>query len=263
MSPAANLRLTSLFSSSTATKILAKSPYLNTMLLDDLVVSLNLLENDEKVIDEASNEIKLLTLHQGNFESPILITHTHTPFASEHVPVFDALSYAWGSPESPIDISVRDPGEECNASLSVTRNIRLNSPSTWPLEFITNEMGVLAAAQTTSMIWTTRFIRHSTCEVLGGSDLVVHGFCFFQSNIPQSHWADPEQKSNAGNTKTSDCLASLSSEVSKAETSVQTAHTPLPFHNFLHYTMLWLGTAFRGRVLRSNELLRHKRECFK
>jgi hypothetical protein len=75
-------------------------------------------------LDEVSHEIRLLKLHQGNHEDPIKITLTNTPFTVDHAPVFEALSYTWGSPENPIDIFVGQSDSDFGRVLSITKNLR-------------------------------------------------------------------------------------------------------------------------------------------
>ncbi len=68
-------------------------------------------------------------------------------------------------------------------------------------------------------------------------------------------------KPDVRDSKTSDCLTSLSSDVASAATIVQTATTPLPSGDFLYRAIYWSRIAFRGEVPRSNGLLLHKRQC--
>jgi hypothetical protein len=72
-------------------------------------------------LDEAAHEIKLLTLHSGAFTAPIVVTLSITPFTEDNIPAFEALSYTWGSPESPVDILVNQAMDQ--GTLSVTRNL--------------------------------------------------------------------------------------------------------------------------------------------
>ncbi|KAE9375045.1 hypothetical protein N431DRAFT_335433 [Stipitochalara longipes BDJ] len=78
-------------------------------------------------IDEAADEIRLLTLHRGKRKDPIKITLNNTPFTVDHVPAFEALSYTWGSPKNRIDIFVSHSGSSFN-SLSVTENLGVALP---------------------------------------------------------------------------------------------------------------------------------------
>lgn len=58
------------------------------------------------LLDEAAYEIRILTLHPGAFTDPVTVSLTITSFTPDQVPVFEALSYAWGSPEKPENILV-------------------------------------------------------------------------------------------------------------------------------------------------------------
>jgi hypothetical protein len=68
-------------------------------------------------------------------------------------------------------------------------------------------------------------------------------------------------KSNTQDTKTSDCLVSLSADVASTGTIVEAATTPLPFGNSLHHAVRWWRTAFRWKVPQSNRLLLYERQC--
>ncbi|KAN0106815.1 Heterokaryon incompatibility protein (HET) domain containing protein [Hyaloscypha variabilis] len=75
-------------------------------------------------LDEAAQEIRLLTLHRGKFKDHIKITLTNTPFTDDNVPTFEALSYTWGSPENPVDIFIGHvSGAEPDQTLPVTKNL--------------------------------------------------------------------------------------------------------------------------------------------
>ncbi|KAK0103785.1 hypothetical protein ONS95_005787 [Cadophora gregata] len=67
-----------------------------------------------------AREIRLMTLLPGSIESDIRITLKPVTFTNESVVSFEALSYTWGSAESPVDIFI---GEFGYATLSVTRNL--------------------------------------------------------------------------------------------------------------------------------------------
>ena len=47
-------------------------------------------------LDEAKKEIRLLTLHPGSHESPIIISLKTVVLSKKKIPHFEALSYAWG-----------------------------------------------------------------------------------------------------------------------------------------------------------------------
>jgi hypothetical protein len=61
------------------------------------------------LLDEAAYEIKILTLHPGAFTDPVTVSLKITSFTPGQVLVFEALSYAWGSPENPENILVGSP----------------------------------------------------------------------------------------------------------------------------------------------------------
>lgn len=73
-----------------------------------------------KTLDETAQEIRLLTLHPGDRNSPIHISLDITPFTQDFTPTFEALSYAWGSPLNPTRVLVHDSGFK---TLSITRNL--------------------------------------------------------------------------------------------------------------------------------------------
>ena len=77
----------------------SRGPYQYTPLSDDL------------------KEIRLLTLHEGRFKADIHISIHTVPLTTDSPPIYEALSYVWGSPETPIDIQV---GVQ---TLSITRSL--------------------------------------------------------------------------------------------------------------------------------------------
>ena len=58
-------------------------------------------------LDEEASEIRLMTLLPGRFKDDISITMETVVLTKEHTPQYEALSYVWGSPENPVDISVK------------------------------------------------------------------------------------------------------------------------------------------------------------
>jgi hypothetical protein len=80
------------------------------------------------LLDKAAYEIRILTLHPGAFTDPVTVSLTITSFTPSQVPVFEALSYAWGSPEKPENILVRRSEESGYDTLSVTQNLSLALP---------------------------------------------------------------------------------------------------------------------------------------
>lgn len=57
-------------------------------------------------LNVAASEIRLLTLLPGPFEADICINIEVNALTQNHVPQFEALSYAWGSVESPVKIFI-------------------------------------------------------------------------------------------------------------------------------------------------------------
>lgn len=68
-------------------------------------------------LDDDLNEIRLLTLHGGDFTANIQISIQTTLLSPENPPIYEALSYVWGSTKNLIDIRI---GNDC---LAVTRNL--------------------------------------------------------------------------------------------------------------------------------------------
>jgi len=62
-------------------------------------------------------------------------------------------------------------------------------------------------------------------------------------------------------TKSSDCMVSLSPDGAGAGTIVEAAATPLPFGNSLHRAVRWLRAAFCEKAPQSNQLLLHEKRC--
>jgi hypothetical protein len=71
-------------------------------------------------LNEEAHEIRLLTLLPGTFSSEIRLCLDITPFTQHLVPEFEAVSYAWGSTENPVDILVGESGRQ---ALTVTQNL--------------------------------------------------------------------------------------------------------------------------------------------
>ncbi len=89
-------------------------------------------------LDEDASEIRLMTLLPGRFEDDISIAMETVVLTEEHIPHYEALSYVWGSPENPENITVkaRTPGrsrprrlEACShGTISVTQNLATALP---------------------------------------------------------------------------------------------------------------------------------------
>ena len=70
-----------------------------------------------KPLDEDLKEIRLMTLHDGDFTSDIKVSLHIVSLTPESPPSYEALSYVWGSQENPVIIHV-DGG-----TLAITRNL--------------------------------------------------------------------------------------------------------------------------------------------
>ena len=68
-------------------------------------------------LNKDSDEIRLLTLHEGDFTAGVQVSIHTVPLTPENPPIYEALSYVWGSTENLTDIKV---GNDC---LAVTRNL--------------------------------------------------------------------------------------------------------------------------------------------
>jgi hypothetical protein len=71
-------------------------------------------------LNEEADEIRLLTLLPGTFSSEIRLRLDITPFTQHRVPKFEAVSYAWGSTENPVNVFIGKSGRE---TLTVTQNL--------------------------------------------------------------------------------------------------------------------------------------------
>lgn len=68
-------------------------------------------------LNEDLNEIRLLTLHEGDFNTDIRISIHTVPLTPDNPPIYEALSYVWGSTETPINIQVE------LSTIAVTQNL--------------------------------------------------------------------------------------------------------------------------------------------
>jgi hypothetical protein len=71
-------------------------------------------------LDENVGEIRLVTLIPGPFSADIQVFIHHAKLKLQNTPVYEALSYVWGSINNPVDIKVGFEGEEI---LSITQNL--------------------------------------------------------------------------------------------------------------------------------------------
>jgi len=72
------------------------------------------------LLNEERQEIRLLTLHPGTFSSEIRLSLDITPLTKVKTPLFEAVSYTWGSAENPVNIFIGDSGR---SQLAVTQNL--------------------------------------------------------------------------------------------------------------------------------------------
>ena len=72
-------------------------------------------------LNEALKEIRLLTLHPGSFDSPIVISLDKVIHSKTRIPKYEALSYVWG------DDSGKDFFICYNCCISCTGKLGANS----------------------------------------------------------------------------------------------------------------------------------------
>jgi hypothetical protein len=70
-------------------------------------------------LDKDRKEIRLITLRAGRFSDEIHVTLFTAVLTEDSIPVYEALSYAWGSQEDPVDIVIGPRDKR----LAVTRNL--------------------------------------------------------------------------------------------------------------------------------------------
>ena len=73
-----------------------------------------------KSVDKSAREIRLLTLLPGAFSSKIQIRLYHASLDPDDRPIYEALSYTWGSTVDPVDIEVLS---RWNKFLLITKNL--------------------------------------------------------------------------------------------------------------------------------------------
>lgn len=76
-------------------------------------------------LNEEAKEIRLLTLLGDAFPDKPRIIISKVPLTTENPPVFEALSYTWGTAEDPVHIKV---GQSGNSTLTVTQNLAIVLP---------------------------------------------------------------------------------------------------------------------------------------
>lgn len=72
-------------------------------------------------LNEAAQEIRLLKLLPGKHSSGVRVCLETTSLTDHFVPDFDAVSYAWGSQDNPVNIFIREEGVD--STLAVTQNL--------------------------------------------------------------------------------------------------------------------------------------------
>ena len=60
---------------------------------------------------EDRNQIRLLSLHPGDFSAEIHVSIQKIALTTKNPPVYEALSYVWGTTDSPVDIRVEPSGQ--------------------------------------------------------------------------------------------------------------------------------------------------------
>lgn len=76
-------------------------------------------------LNEDLDEIRTLTLHPGDFSADIHISIQKVVLTTDTPPIYEALSYAWGSTEDPVDIEI-GPNEK--GTLAITQNLAVTLP---------------------------------------------------------------------------------------------------------------------------------------
>lgn len=76
-------------------------------------------------LDESLNEIRLLILHPGEFSADLHVSIHKATLTAEAPPIYEALSYVWGTTENPVDIKVGPSGSE---TLAITQNLAIALP---------------------------------------------------------------------------------------------------------------------------------------
>jgi hypothetical protein len=71
-------------------------------------------------LDDNKQEIRLLVLLPGQFSAEIRVCLEVAKFTDDQTPMFEAVSYTWGSADNPVNIFI---GQSGNRTLSVTQNL--------------------------------------------------------------------------------------------------------------------------------------------
>ena len=76
-------------------------------------------------LNESLQEIRVLTLHPGDFSAEIQILIHKVALVPEGPPKYEALSYVWGTTDNPSDIKVGPSG---NDKIAITQNLAVALP---------------------------------------------------------------------------------------------------------------------------------------
>ncbi len=76
-------------------------------------------------LNEKRNEIRVLTLHPGDFSADIHVSIQKVALTAENPPIYEALSYVWGTTDNPVSIKVGPSG---NDRLAITQNLAVALP---------------------------------------------------------------------------------------------------------------------------------------
>ena len=167
-------------------------------------------------LNEDLNEIRTLTLQPGNFSADIYISIQKVVLTTDNPPIYEALSYAWGSTEDPIDLRI---GLSGNETLAVTQNLAVALPylryedkarTLWIDAICINQQDL---GERSSQV-------KRMADIFGLADRVVV-------------WLGPEKDNSA---KVLRLLSDLSSEI-KVDFSTVTM-TPATSHSAVHFSDL-------------------------
>ena len=76
-------------------------------------------------LKESINEIRVLTLHPGDFSADLQVLIHKVPLTVDSPPIYEALSYVWGTTENPVELKV---GPSKNDTLAITQNLAIALP---------------------------------------------------------------------------------------------------------------------------------------
>ena len=76
-------------------------------------------------LKESLNEIRVLTLHPGDFSADLHVSIHKVTLRLDSPPIYEALSYVWGTTENPVELKVDPSGNE---TLAITQNLAIALP---------------------------------------------------------------------------------------------------------------------------------------